>query len=426
MDLLIRYFIEKGSRSMEKNLYVGCDVSSKENTVCFMNQKGEVLGYKEYPNTLPGAQALEDMIISFMEKFSFTDAMVGTEATGFLDLHLVDYLASSEKLQHFNSSIYQLNPKLVSNFRRAYANKEKTDKTDSFVIADRLRFGRISEPYESHKTYQPLRRLTRYRFHLVETIAREKSYFLTHLYLKFSAFSMDNPFSSTFGTTSLAIITDFSPDEIAQTSIEELTEFIIKNGKNRFKEPEKVVEAVKRIARDSYRLNSSMSSSVNLILATSLNTIRALEKSLKEIDKAIEKQFKAFPNTLQSIDGIGPVYSAAIFSEIGDISTFHSEDALAKQAGLTWKRYQSGNFNAEETRMSKSGNKYLRYYLIQAANTLRVHNDEYKDFYYKKFKEVTKHQHKRALALTARKFVRLLFALLKKGQLYNPSFKQIN
>jgi transposase len=78
-----------------------------------------------------------------------------------------------------------------------------------------------------------------------------------------------------------------------------------------------------------------------------------LGEALKEVDKAIEKEFQAFPNTLQSIRGIGPVYSAGIFSEIGDIARFPAKDVIAKMAGLTWKRYQSGNFEAEETHMGK-------------------------------------------------------------------------
>jgi transposase len=74
--------------------------------------------------------------------------------------------------------------------------------------------------------------------------------------------------------------------------------------------------------------------------------------------------------------------------------------------------------------MSKTGNEYLRYYLIEAANALRVHNAEYKAYYETKFQEVTLHQHKRALALTARKLVRLVYALLKKGQLYRANYQQ--
>ncbi len=389
-----------------------------------MDPEGERIGSQSFPNTLSGAEAMESWLLKVMKENNFSELKIATEATSFLDLHLVDFLAQSQELAPFNPSLYQFNPKLVRNFKRAYSDKEKTDKVDAFVIADRLRFGRLPEPYESHQPYLPLRRLTRYRFHIVKSINREKAYFLTHLYLKFSGFSLEKPFASLFGATSLAVITEFSPDELVHLPLEDLTQFIIENGKNRFKDPEKVVETLKRAARESYRLRPALASSIDLILGSILQTIRALEEALKEVDRAIEKEFQAFPNTLQSIKGIGPVYSAGIFSEIGEIRRFPGEESLAKFAGLTWRRYQSGNFEAEETRMSKSGNEYLRYYLIEAANALRVHNAEYKAYYETKFKEVTKHQHKRALVLTARKLVRLVYALLKKGQLYRANYQQ--
>ena len=69
--------------------------------------------------------------------------------------------------------------------------------------------------------------------------------------------------------------------------------------------------------------------------------------------------------------------------------------------------------------MTKTGNKYLRYYLIEAANSVKNNISEYKDFYLKKYGEVTTHQHKRALALTSRKLVRLIFGLLTKNQIYS-------
>jgi transposase len=389
-----------------------------------MDEEGKEMGRPTFPNTLPGARTLESHLLDLLKEKGFSTLKIATEATSFLDLHLVDFLASSQDLAPFHPSIYQFNPKLVRNFKRTYPDKDKTDKIDAFVIADRLRFGRLPEPYESHRPYLPLRRLTRYRFHLVKAISREKAYFITHLYLKFSAFSVEKPFASLFGATSLALITEFSPDELVHLPLEDLTQFIIKNGKNRFKDPDKVVQTLQRAARESYRLRPALASSIDLILATILQTLRALGEALKEVDKAIEKEFQAFPNTLQSVKGIGPVYSAGIFSEIGDIGRFPTEDAIAKMAGLTWKRHQSGNFEAEETHMSKTGNEYLRYYLIEAANALRVHNAEYKAYYETKFQEVTIHQHKRALALSARKLVRLVFALLKKGQLYRANYQQ--
>ena len=69
--------------------------------------------------------------------------------------------------------------------------------------------------------------------------------------------------------------------------------------------------------------------------------------------------------------------------------------------------------------MTKTGNKYLRYYLIEAANSVKNQDPEYREYYYKKFSEVTTHNHKRALALTSRKLVRLIFGLLTKNQIYS-------
>ena len=43
--------------------------------------------------------------------------------------------------------------------------------------------------------------------------------------------------------------------------------------------------------------------------------------------------------------GIGPVISSGIISEIGTIASFRSHDKLAKFAGLTWRKRQSGNYS---------------------------------------------------------------------------------
>jgi transposase len=96
---------------------------------------------------------------------------------------------------------------------------------------------------------------------------------------------------------------------------------------------------------------------------------------------------------------------------------------LAKYAGLTWRRHQSGNFEADETKRIRSGNQYLRYYLVEAANLVKNYESEFKSFYQKKYREVPKHQHKRALVLTARKLVRLIDALLRNDQVYTPQRK---
>lgn len=121
-----------------------------------------------------------------------------------------------------------------------------------------------------------------------------------------------------------------------------------------------------------------------------------------------------------SIPGIGPVYAAGLLAEIGQIERFDDQTKLAKYAGLTWKKNQSGNRESERTPLNKKGNRYFRYYLVEAANSVRRQLPEYKEFYRKKYAETPKHQHKRAIVLTARKFVRLVDTLLRNRQLYTP------
>src|SRR5690606_11382496 len=97
---------------------------------------------------------------------------------------------------------------------------------------------------------------------------------------------------------------------------------------------------------------------------------------------------------------------------------FDNQAKLAKYAGLTWRKRESGNFRAEETFMTKSGNVYLRYAFLIATQCLINHNDEYHAYYRRKYNETPRHAHKRALSLTARKLVRLVYAMLTKNQLY--------
>ena len=180
----------------------------------------------------------------------------------------------------------------------------------------------------------------------------------------------------------------------------------------------KLLKYLKPRLKRSYRLHPMLAEANDLALSMTLENIRFMQEQLKKLDKEISKLLKAFSQTLTTIPGIGDVLAAAICAEIGDIKRFKNEAALAKYSGLVWTQYQSGNFNAQDVSLAKCGNQYLRYYLVEAANCVRVHTVRYKAFYNKKYSEVTKHQHKRALVLTARRLIPLIFAMLSKGQIY--------
>src|SRR5699024_4801621 len=96
-----------------------------------------------------------------------------------------------------------------------------------------------------------------------------------------------------------------------------------------------------------------------------------------------------------------------------------------KFAGLFWPHKQSGKMKSENTKLAKRGNRYLRYYLVEAANSVRRYEPDYRAYYQKKYDETLKHQHKRDIALTPRKLTRLLDVLLRNHQLYTPPKERI-
>ena len=404
-------------------LYVGIDVSSKSNVVYFMLPNGDKHSNFSVANSHDGSTQLVKRICSALTSESLDTVSIGLEATSVYGDNLVYFLREDASLASFNRKIHVLNPKQVNKFKESYNDLPKNDWIDSFVIADCLRFGRINkEVYIGDYHYKALQNLTRARYFAVCNLTKEKQRFMNVLFKKYSTMTQEKVFSDTFSTTALAVYDEFeSAEALAYMDLQELTAFIIEKGKNRFPDPDAVAKAIQKAARSSYRLPKTVNDSVNQVLSISITSMKALESQIKEFDKAIAAQMKLLPNVLISIPGIGPVYSAGIMAEIGDINRFDNQAALAKYAGLAWTQHQSGNFEAQNTRLIHSGNRFFKYYLCEAAFSLVRCDKEYSNFYHLKYKEVNKYQHKRALALTARKFVRLVFRLLKDNRLYCPA-----
>jgi transposase len=333
------------------------------------------------------------------------------------------FLREDGGLGLFERKLHVLNPKQVNKFKEAYSDLPKTDDVDAFVIADSLRFGRINTAvYTDDYRYTALRNLTRSRFYAVNNLIREKQRFMNYLFMKCSGLAQEKVFSDNFGAAALAVFEGFqTPDDIADMDIGTLTSFIAGKGKNRSPRPDEIAKSVQAAARGSYRLPKTVNDSVNQVLSISVSSMRAIESQIKALEKEIEHQFENIPNPLISIPGIGKVLSAGIIAEVGSINRFAGHARLAKYAGLAWNRHQSGMFEGQHTRLIRSGNRFLKYYLCEAAFSLVRCDKEFKRYYNLKYKEVNKYQHKRALALTARKLVRLVFRLLKDNRLYRPA-----
>ena len=402
-------------------LFVGIDVSSKNNVTYLMKPDGSKHSSFSVQNNLGGAKLMSEKIVSALEAMQLSDVVIGLEATSIYGDGLVCALREDGRLGQYQRKIHVLNPKQVKKFKDSYPDLPKNDWVDAFVIADHLRFGRIGkEVYMDDYRYKSLQTLTRARFDVVQSLTREKQHFANYLFLKCSGMAQSKDIANSSATT-IALMERFETvDELAYADLDGLAAFIAKSGRGRFADPETTAKAVQAAARGSYRLPKTVNDSVNQAMSVAIATMRALDGQIKVLDKAIEQQFQIIPNTLTSIPGIGKVYSAGIIAEIGDVHRFNSQASVAKYAGLVWTQHQSGDFEAQHTKLIKSGNRYLRYYLLEAANSVRRCDSEFRRYYDLKFKEVNQFQHKRALALTARKLVRLVYRLLMDNRLYIP------
>lgn len=408
-------------------LFVGLDVSKTKLDVCFLSRDDDhntVLYQTTVGNSDAGASHIKQFILQFHKELSFDKIVVGMEATGLYSTLPSLYFSQDPDLQIINVQTVVENPRVIHRFSKVWTD-EKNDRLDAQLIAEFLSTGKYNAALQRNDEYVALQHLTRTRYQLIQQMTEAQQHYVENLYYKCNTLTTElkneNISTSVFSSTMVQLMTgDITMSSIHSMETEALANLLQKYGRQRFKDPEKLAMTIKKSISDSYRLGRVAQDSIDINLGIQMRIIRAFEQEIKTIDKAIKDIMEALPEAtcLMSVPGIGPVYAAGILAEVGQIDRFDHEGKLAKYAGLYWPKHQSGNFQKENTPIAKSGNRYLRYYLVEAANSVRRFIPEYKAYYDKKYNEVPKVQHKRALVLTARKFVRLVFALLSEHQLY--------
>lgn len=407
-------------------LFAGIDVSSEKLDVCLLDSQGVVLKEMALSNSLFDAYNIKQEILKLHEQYNYDKIVIGMESTSVYSQHPSTLLHEDQELKSLGiAEVVVLNPFPIKQYTRIF-DEDKTDRIDALRIAEFLALGKFNTSIIREEKFAALQRLTHSRLQLVTQLTECKLHFLENLYYKCNTLVKElreDSKSFVFGASLMDIITDsLSLDEFANMELEDLAALLQTNGRGRFKNPEKLAKTIQSAIRRSYRLGEVMQDSVNVVLAMYAQMIKTLNKQIKVLDKSIERIVVTIPEAdcLRSIPGIEPVYAAGIIAEISQIDRFEDESKIAKYAGLYWKKSQSGNYESQRTPMTRSGNRHLRYYLVEAANSVKMREPVYHNYYYKKFAEVPKHQHKRALVLTARKLVRLIDTLLRNRQLYAP------
>jgi transposase len=107
------------------------------------------------------------------------------------------------------------------------------------------------------------------------------------------------------------------------------------------------------------------------LLGDLLQQLTLLRRLITQSDQRIDamRQRDGRIPLVDELPGIGPFFAALIVAEIGDIGRFRSAKKLCSYAGLVPSTYQSADA-VRHGRLTKQGNKYLRWALIEAANRL--------------------------------------------------------
>ena len=200
---------------------VGIDVAKRSHEACFLDAKGEEVARPlRFPNTAGGVATLSDRLRCLGQPVS-----IALEATGHY------WLALHERLIQEGFPVQVVNPIQTNAYRHTTIRKVKSDRRDSWIIADFQRIGRVRTGYVPEATILQLRELTRFRSSLVDQVGDAKRKALTVLDRVFPEY--EGLFSDVFIATSRQLLrTATSAEEFASFDLDELAELFPHLGLN--------------------------------------------------------------------------------------------------------------------------------------------------------------------------------------------------
>ncbi len=423
--------------------YVGIDVSKDRLDFALLAPDGQPIAvHRPFANSLPGYQQAKAFLLEVLQRQGWAGLELAAEATSYYWLPVFIQLSQDPDLAVYDPHLYLLNARWVHWYKQSLSPDHKDDRTDPQYIADRIRTRRPASTWRYDPHWLRLRLLTRLHAHLAKSISREKNLCQVYLFLACNTYTHHHPFSQALAQTSRSLLRQVEDwPRLAGLAPGGLAQHLQVLSGNHLPQPAQNAAALQQAWKDSFPLPAELSEPLQFLLSQLLDLIEQLEADQQAVDQHIRQLLhqEAYPEVawLDSIPGVGPVLSAGLAAEIAGLERFQQvpkwdhqrnlyrprhgpelEDAIGKIAGLWWPKNASGQFAAEERRMSKAGNAYLRYYLLEAADCMRQQIPSYAAYYQKKYDQANKHKHKRALVLTGRKALGLFVSLLLQRTTY--------
>lgn len=388
--------------------YIGIDIAKNAHEASIIDASGKLLSESiSFSNTQIGCEKL----IKLMERFSATteNTIIGMEATGHYWLSVYSFLLT------LGYNLKVINPIQSDAFRKMYIRQTKTDKIDSHIIAQIMRFGQYSESSFSDEKHMALRQLCRYRLYLVDECSDFKRKVIALLDQVFPEYA--SLFSDTFGVSSKEVLKAYpTPEDMISVDSEKLSELLQKTSRGRFGDNK--AKHIQESARNTFGVKFAKDAFAFQIKQM-ISQITFIENQLNDLETEISRLLSEINQVITTINGIGDTLGAIIVSEIGDISRFESAPKLVAFAGLDVKVSQSGEFIGTQNKISKRGSPYLRRAIWTAA-TVAAFSDPVLSEYYKSLKARGKH-HGTAIGAVARKMCNIIFAVLRDNKPYQPA-----
>ena len=385
-------------------IYVGIDIAKLNHFASAISSDGEVLiAPFQFLNDSDGFQ----MLTSKLESLGNDSIIIGLESTAHYGDNLIRYLVAS------SYKVCVINPIVTSNMRKNNIRKTKTDKVDTFVIAKTL----MMQQSRRFVTFydldlMDLKTLGRFRQKTIKQRTRLKIQLTSYVDQIFP--ELQYFFKSGLHQKSVyALLKEApSPKLIASMHMTHLAHLLEVTSHGHFKKEQ--AKELRVLAQKSIGADDT---ALSIQITHTISQIELLDSQLQSIEAQMEEIMKFHDSVIMTIPGIGYINGGMILGEIGDIHRFKSPNQLLAFAGLDPTVYQSGNFQAKRTRMSKRGSRVLRYALINAAHNVVKNNSTFKAYYDAKKSEGRSHYS--ALGHCAGKLVRVIFKMLTDDVAFN-------
>ena len=382
-------------------VYIGIDIAKFKHFASVVSSDGEVIVKPfSFENSREGFMKLIEEIEDFQ------DCLIGLESTGHYAENLIFFLYER------GYKIGLINPIQTDSLRDSNIRKTKTDKIDTKLIVQCMMLKKYTIITMQDIDIIKLRRLSRFRMELVQQQTRIKTQLtgcLDIVFPELAKFFKGNLHLN----TSYALLERYSSaKEIRSVRIDGLTNLLFNNSHGRYKYEDAL--KLKELAKNSIGLDNP---AIDIQIKCLIRQLKLYQHQIKDIELSIETLMKIINSPIVSIPGIGTILGAIIISEIGDIKKFSNPTKLLAFAGLDPVIKQSGNFQADQMKISKRGSTYLRYAIYRAAFLIIYNNETFSKFYASKRSQGKTHGV--ALGHVCNKLVRVIFKILTENIKFN-------